>query len=363
MSVLGQRLCKTFGKAYNFIKNHTKQAAVFLLVCIAVFGSMASVNASSTLFLDVSSQVVYHNIDADKVIDAYDADPGSTVNKYNGEYRAVVGYVRKTPSNWNEFLLEKADGGTDTAIKCIGYPGDLSVSFGNAGNGGLKVKVLGKLEVSSSSGLTMIVDAVDTEENSLYGSEELWTFKNLKVINKAITSMKSLGKGEFTYYIPKEWEDVEEKLPNVEGNVYKLNKLDRIGKQEYLFVFYVDSQEHLENSEDGKNTKEFAKAIVKDIMGPVKVVSDTLDNIIKFDRDVTMTTRNSDFTDGVFYYCTSTYMDKNNNDFSNHNVEFVFLPGDDSGKGMKVFLYVYPITGATDAHRDEILYVIRSAFF
>lgn len=350
------------GKAGVVSKRKTKCIIALCLTIALLFVSIAAVRASAPLVLDVSSRVVYHNIDADKVIDAYDAGIGNAANLYNGKYYAVVGYVRKTPANWNEFFLEKTEGETDTAIKCIGYLGDLSMSLGNAGEGGLKIKVLGMFEVSESSGLTLSVDTIDTEEKNLYGSGELWTFKNLNVINNATSSSRKLGNGTFAYNIPDEWSRVEEKLPNVDdGYMYKLNILDGTGKQECLFVFYVDKK-YLKDPEDAKNTVEFERAVVRDIMGSVKVVDERLDILPwKFERDVTQSERDSDYANGFHYY-TSVYRDSNNNDFSNHRVEFVFLPVSGSDDGLRVLLYVYPISGATDSHRDEILYVIRSAY-
>ena len=333
----------------RIIKDIKLRRIVSALVVLAFLVTGTHVALADTgVSIDADKTVVYSNVSAGSVVGNPDA--------FNGKNYAVVGRIKNVSADGFSFtLLPEEDG--DTGITCTLTVGIYSMvahtEFDETGSSDKLFKVLGQVQ-TSSKGITLAAEYVFEADGKPY--EYTWTLKGGREFRTNETYNRSLG-GVMHYEIPAAWKTVEEELPNVEGYQYRLNELDRSGAPESLFIFYVGN-EHLEEASDKDKTKEFCDAIVKNIMGSVIIRGPILSQW--FERDMVRRDVQADY--GKLSYYTGSFTDENNNDFSKHRVEFIFLPRDNTDEGVQALLYVYPVTGGSQEHKEEILYVMRSMF-
>ncbi len=320
---------------------------------------------SDYIAVKADESVVYQNISADAVIRSFDANGK---NAYSGKCRAVVGLITGVSGDGRSFTLKAAEDESEKTIACTStfslYSMVSHSLFDSQSQEQPLFKVLGKFS-SSGDELSMTVDRVYISDGLV--SEELWSVKSDTEEDICYDTNKTLNRGiadVMHYEIPSEWARVEEKLPNVDGYQYRLNLLDGSAVPESLFIFYVDNK-HLKNIADKEKTEKFNDAIVRDIRGPGTIVNSTYDIIddIKdflFDHEIVRREVTTDYAKLIYY--DSDFKDNNNNEHSQHRVEFIFLPRPNSETGPQCVLYVYPIGGPSETHRADILYVLRSMF-
>ena len=350
----------------NFIKRLVSACVIFSFLMVMVAFADADIVA-----INAGKNVVYQNISADDVIGAY----GKNVQTHNGKNLAVVGRITDASADGFTFYLRPAESASAVSIRCTFnrsvslYSMIQHTLIDEETDNPVLFKVLGKI-TSSDKELSMSVEYVYVSDG--VASDDLWSVKGSEkeeIFDSKRTYYRSIEYGNrgkvMQYNIPREWAKVEEKLPNVDGYQYRLNLLDRSAAPESIFIFYVDNN-HLRNTADKDKTEKFNDAIVHNIRGDGKIVTrsnyDQLEYIkdLVFKHEIVRQNIQTDY--GTLTYYETDFKDDNNNEFSQHRVEFIFLPRENEEIGPKVVLYVYPIDGPSEAHKSEILYVLRSMF-
>ena len=325
---------------------------------------------TDTIAIKADINCVYQNVAADTVIDAYER---SGSGAYKGKCYAVVGRITDVSADGRSFVLRADD--RETAVTCSTTANLFSMVshtyFSGDSQQDLFFKVLGKL-TSSDKELSMEVEHVYLSDGTVDGAvwslesdgESDITYNVNETYNRQLKD-DDANIGEVLHYeIPKSWKQIEEELPNVEGFQYRLNELDKTGVPESLFIFYVDN-DHLRLATDKDKTEKFNDAVVCNIRGngtivtrSYKAIDDITDIFIK--HEIVRQEIGTDYADLIYY--VTDFKDDNNNDYSQHRVEFIFLPRTNIDVGPRVLLYVYPIDGPSETHRSDILYVLRSMF-
>ena len=299
--------------------------------------------AKSSMALEPSEKVVYQNIEAETILQAYDFDANGSELLFNGKYYVVWGKITGMTSSHTRFFLTDMDGESGLTLSCTAKQTVSELASLEAGD---SVKVYGKIVINTWPEKTLSLD-VQRVELAVGSPASLSTYSLLDGTTRSKDSMKerTIGDGDFVYYIPEAWTAVEYSLPNVPGYQYKLNNLSGKGTAESLFLFYVDSS-YLNRPGDIGKTDQVQKAIIRNILKNNNLSIRPDYSIL--DSDIRSSEIKADYCDFTGY--SGWYKDPNHH---NYRVEFLFFP--DSGDGVRVLLYVYN----TGEHVNDILFLMR----
>lgn len=323
---------KTFKRWIGF-------CCAFIMVVNLCGFSMFS-GADPVLYTENNRLYATHNVN--ELISVYVKSNGGyekAKELYDDHYIAVLGRVYSYDAKKEVMYLGSPDEMYVTTIKCTLNNKADKVWAANVSRTDY-VLVYGRAELSSIFGSTSFKIDVDRiiPWNSSTISNTAYSFANGTMYDENSMLQKSLFNGRIKYRIPAGWQEVESKLANVEGYQYRLNEQTtnfRV-EPESAFVFFFDNNRFLLNLSDKSKTGRIEDAIIE--------------NILQGDgSDGKEKEKESYFGIDFDYY--TTYF--RNNENKAYNVEFVFVPIEE--EGFLVILYVFN----EQVHTDQIRAVMR----
>ncbi len=306
--------------------------AVLILLCGFSFGRIY-------VTLDVRDNTLYREMSAGEIFDAVSSDLQAAKQTYDRESCAVFGKLKSVAKDGRSFEITAADtdGTQNRSIHCIlgeNYSGSLPAV-------GSVFYTLGELRITAlGSGSCSLEAAGIRESSSRLASDEVYLTVNGDIVRPGSMTVRTFGKNSITkdpvvsLKIPESFVTVEEKLPNLDGYLYRLNEMrdTRNTRPEQFYIFWFDNEEQLYDQNDKNRSQDIARAIIKNILPGEN---------IRFGR---FPIRRTVYGQEYMYYDTA---------YSGHNAEFVFKPcGTD---GILCMLYVY----RNSDHKKDILSIFR----
>ena len=302
----------------------------FIFLCGFSFGKIY-------VTLDVRDNTLYREISAEEVLDAVAADVQAAKHTYDRGSCAVFGKLKSVAKDGRSFEIAAADGTNDRSIHCIlseAYSGQLPAV-------GAVFYTLGDMRITALGSGSCSLEAAGIKETSArIAADEVYLTVNGDVIRPGSMTDRTFGKNSITkepivsLKIPQSFVTVEEKLPKLDGYLYRLNELKdtRNTRPKQLYIFWFDNEEQLYDQNDKSRSQDIARAVIKNILPGEN---------IRFGR---FPIRRTVYGLEYMYYDTA---------YSGHNAEFVFKPcGTD---GILCMLYVY----RNSDHKKDILSIFR----
>ena len=302
----------------------------FVFLCGFSFGKIY-------VTLDMRDNTLYREMSAEEVFDAMSSDLQAAKQTYDRESCAVFGKLKSVAKDYRSFEIEAADGTHDKLIHCI-----LSETYGGQLPAvGTVFYTLGDMRITAlGSGSCSLEAAGIREASARIAKDEVYLTVNGDVIRPGSMTDRTFGKNSITkepvvsLKIPQNFVTVEEKLPKLDGYLYRLNELKdmRNSRPEQFYIFWFDNEEQLYDQNDKNRSQDIARAIIKNILPGEN---------IRFGR---FPIRRTVYGHEYMYYDTA---------YSGHNAEFVFKPcGTD---GILCMLYIY----RNSDHKKDILSIFR----
>lgn len=310
---------------------------VGILLCGFIFDNLE-------MTLDTEKNIVYQNYDIDKVLSDFSENADLAKADYHKAKIVLWARVSEVTSNNKKVTLISLNGMQKGSIKCS-FSEQAVMEDIKTLSPGDTVKVYGEFSVSFI-GNHLEMKASKLEKTSTDIVSTAWySLLNGNTIDRETMDVRTLSEDEITYYIPKDWSEIEvnlidNQLGSIEGYQYRLNELPLSADvlPESFFVCYFDTK-LLKNSSDKHKTEQIERAIISNILGKKP------DQLDKFPA------KKVEAYYGIkYHYYQDAYRDALG---QGYHAEFVFQPvGTD---GIIIYLYIYHEA----KHLDDIMVLMR----
>ncbi len=321
----------------------TRKAASLLLFIPVMLFLCGFLFDTVTVMVDTEKNHVFEAASADDILSDFGKDQIAAEKRYKDKYFIISGKIESI-SPRGDMVLMTGSSVTDNRIICECFKDLRSQALKFSPGSGLGV--YGKITVDLFDKEIHI--QAEKLVSSLTGIKKGgYYLVDGSSIDKSRMVTRKLRNGNVTYRIPAAWKGVEhsildEDLGTMEGYQFVLNQLpgntDTV--PESFFVCYFDSEDKLANTDDKKETKLIAKAIIDNICGEGKGNSAR-------SRDVTT------YYGAKYNYFVTEYTDEMAVGNNGYHVEFIFQKNGDDGLVMYMYLY------RNAKHLSDVMFVTR----
>lgn len=296
------------------------------------------------IVMDTTKNIVYQNINADKILVDFISDSKTAEADYKDNYYSIRGTISEKKKNNKQFSIVGVSGQSEDAIRCVTNDKEL-IDFISSLEIGEIVDIYGKLTVDIfDKDLEVSIDSVKISEDVRPITS--YSLKDGTSIDSKSMYSRSLNEDRINYLIPAAWQTVEhsikdEKLGEIEGYQYCLNEISSSPAvdPESLFIFYFDNK-LLKNPNDKTQTDSIERAIIANILDKKP------DKLEKFPL-----TKVTTYYGDKYQYYQDAYRKPLGDGY---HTEFIFQA--DNEDGIIVFLYVYK---EKTPHLSDVLFTMR----